>query len=282
MLFLCRIAFLLSLFSLFLLGTPQAHENNSDWILVSQEGESMLKGRMHLTALMLLFGMSSILLASGMPVVPQFPLQFSANLTITAHLIEEESTYPPRVRRMSLYYDYLAKRARADLEAGYEAAKIYVRRYDLNSEYMVRLPPIGDCKRAHLGEVMPFPQLPSDFDDDDDEEKLADGEGSEEGTKHVGTEMINGILCNYFLHVDYETRVHMYLAVADNAPVRLLQETSEGGVDTPMLTYDYSDVRLAPPDETLFDVPAPFTHEQCERHVGGFPYLHVYHYFVKF
>ena len=38
-----------------------------------------------------------------------FPLQFSASVTITAHLIEEESSYPPRLRRMTILYDYIGK-----------------------------------------------------------------------------------------------------------------------------------------------------------------------------
>jgi hypothetical protein len=38
--------------------------------------------------------------------VARFPLQFSANITLTAHLIEQESEYPPRVRHMAIAYDY--------------------------------------------------------------------------------------------------------------------------------------------------------------------------------
>lgn len=52
-----------------------------------------------------------------------FPLQFSGSIQITANLIDEASTYPPRVRRMEVYYDYINKRARADIEGGYEVAK---------------------------------------------------------------------------------------------------------------------------------------------------------------
>ena len=38
--------------------------------------------------------------------VPRFPLQLTANITITAHLIEHESEYPPRIRHMAIAYDY--------------------------------------------------------------------------------------------------------------------------------------------------------------------------------
>ena len=50
--------------------------------------------------------------------VPSFPLQFSGDISITAHLIEEESEYPPRVRKLKVWYDYMNKVARADIEAG--------------------------------------------------------------------------------------------------------------------------------------------------------------------
>ena len=191
-----------------------------------------------------------------------FPLQMSATIDITSHLISEDSEYPPHKRQLTMYYDYINKKARADIEAGYEAAKVYLRRYDQKKEYMVRLPPIDDCKRSYLGEVMPFPDL------------------SDAG--YEGTEMIEGVECNYFLHEDYDVRIHMYFAVDNGAPVRLVQEGTANGVSTPLLTYDYSDVLLGPPDDSWFEIPAPYEHSSCSRHAGGFPYLHVFHYFVRF
>jgi hypothetical protein len=52
-----------------------------------------------------------------------FPLQFSGSIQITSNLIDEASTYPPRIRRMHVHYDYINKRARADIEGGYEVSK---------------------------------------------------------------------------------------------------------------------------------------------------------------
>jgi len=186
-------------------------------------------------------------------------------------LIDESSEYPPKTRQMIIYYDYINKKARADIEAGYEAAKIYIRRYDEKKEYMVRLPPINDCKRSYLGEVMPFPDV--------------------EDAEYVGMENIEGVDCNHFVHEDYDTRVHMYMAAEDGSPVRLVQESAssetspEGEADlvyTPMLTYDYSEVTLGAPEDSYFDLPGPHQHASCVRHVGGFPYLHIFHYFVRF
>ena len=202
----------------------------------------------------------------GSTPAPSFPLQFSANLEITAHLISPDSEYPPRVRRMSIYYDYVNKLARAELESGYEAAKVYIRRYDQNNEYMVRLPPIHDCKRSYLGEVMPFPDIPeADF---------------------VGEEVLSdtGIRVNHFVHDDFETRIHVYMSASDGSPVRLIQESvdEEDEISSAILTYDYSDVVLGAPDSSWFELPDEFDHKSCVRHIGGFPYLHVFHYFVRF
>mmetsp|Transcript_14216 Transcript_14216/g.23661 ORF Transcript_14216/g.23661 Transcript_14216/m.23661 type:complete len:223 (-) Transcript_14216:119-787(-) len=195
---------------------------------------------------------------------PAFPLQFSGILEITSHLIKEDSEYPPKRRQMTIYYDYINKRARADIEAGYEAAKIYVRQYDSKNEYMVRLPPINDCKRSYLGEVMPFPDISH--------------------SEYIGIESIDGVDCRYFVHEDYDTRIHIYLSTDTGGPVRLVQEEVDvdNGVSTVQLTYDYSDVVVGAPDESWFDIPEPYTHDTCTRHVGGFPYLHIFHYFVRF
>jgi hypothetical protein len=89
--------------------------------------------------------------------IPAFPLQFTGNLKIIAHLISEDSDYPPKIREMKIYYDYVNKLARADIASGYEAAKEYYRNYREKVEYMVRTPPINDCHRAYLGTLsLPF------------------------------------------------------------------------------------------------------------------------------
>lgn len=195
---------------------------------------------------------------------PMFPLQLSANIEVTAHQISADSEFPPRTRRMVIYYDYLNKRSRADIEEGFEAAKTYIRRYDLKNEYMVRLPPINDCKRSYLGEKMPFPEIP-------------------EETHYVGERDIDGVSTHYYLFEDYDIRIHMYFNTKSGAPVRLHEESIEGdGISVPLLTYDYSQVELGVPDEQLFELQDPHSHGTCDRHLGGFPYLHVFHYFVRF
>jgi hypothetical protein len=218
-----------------------------------------------ISRIILLFVFCGILLALTSVKDPElvFPLQFSANIQITAHLIDENSDFPPRYKRLTVFYDFINKKARADIEAGFEAAKYYIRRYDMENEYMIRLPPINDCKRSYLGEDMLFPEV-SDY-------------------VFAGESVVNNVVCNYFLHEELTSRIHMYMSFEDGAPVQLVQESLEGGNTTKLLTYDYSDVTLGPPDESWFELPEEHGHDTtCVRHVAGFPYLHIFHYFVRF
>lgn len=117
---------------------------------------------------------------------------------------------------------------------------------------------------------MPFPDIPD--------------------TQYIGTRTTpNNTLCNYFIHSDYDTRVHIYIAMTGE-PVQLtvssIQRNEDGTeVSTDLLTYLYTDVILGPPPSSIFQLPEPYAssiQSNCERQVGGFPYLHVFHYFVRF
>ena len=233
-------------------------------------------------------------IASCTTPIAKFPLQMSFNLTLTAHQVAEDSEYPPRVRTLGIYYDYVNKRGRADIAEGYEAAKVHLRRYDDKKEYMVRLPPIDDCKRSNLLELMPYPLIPdATYVDQVD----CPAPSSPTHGHRYGNE---GNTCDYFVFTDYRTKVHMYFESQTGAPVKLVQESEdvEQGQDIPMLTYDYSDVMVGAPPPAVFELGShhysavkeedkekdgeSHTHDKCDLHAGGFPYLHVFHYFAKF
>lgn len=212
------------------------------------------------------------LMCDNMDEIAKFPLQFSAELKIIANLVPIDSSFPPRERKMSIYYDYVNKKARVDIEKGYEAAKTYIRRYDEANEYMIRPDPIDDCKRSYLGETMPFPLLdPTEF-------------------KYQGIKNINNVNCQYFLYIDYETHIHAYFIINNNGdyiPYMLIQEDvdNDTGRSETLLTYIYDHVNIGPTaveEEELFEIPLPYSHETCENQVGGFPYIHIFHHFVRF
>ncbi|ETV68144.1 hypothetical protein, variant [Aphanomyces astaci] len=73
---------------------------------------------------------SSTSFEASSPAPPQFPLQFEADLEITAHLLDATVAYPPSLRKMKIRYDYTQGLARADILAGYDKGKSYIRRYD--------------------------------------------------------------------------------------------------------------------------------------------------------
>ena len=61
---------------------------------------------------------------------PLLPLQFSAEIEITSHLVDPAQEYPSRTRKLWVHYDYMNQLARADIVQGYEEGKTYIRRYD--------------------------------------------------------------------------------------------------------------------------------------------------------
>jgi hypothetical protein len=100
----------------------------------------------------------------------QLPTQFSAEVEIVAHLVNRSSSYPPWLTRMRLHYDQLRGLARADIQEGHQAGKLFLRRYDkvgsprqfprpaLKSdisgqkwEYMVKAGIYPECRRSYLG-----------------------------------------------------------------------------------------------------------------------------------
>lgn len=121
------------------------------------------------------------------------------------------------VCRLSVYYDYKEKRARADIEEGYEAAKYYIRRYDRKNEYMIRLPPIDDCKRSYLGEIMPYPDI-SEAD-------------------YKGTTIVNSRECNYYIVESISSRVHIYMDYEDGYKLKFFYKFSLLDLPTPVLAY---------------------------------------------
>lgn len=63
--------------------------------------------------------------------VPELPAQFEANLHVVSHLTDPTQSYPPAIRIMHIRYDYENRRASAEMLAGSETRKLYIRRYDM-------------------------------------------------------------------------------------------------------------------------------------------------------
>jgi hypothetical protein len=175
---------------------------------------------------------------------------------------------------MTIYYDAVNQRVRADISEGYEAGRMYIRRYDLKKEYMVEEGEFPECRRSYLGETMP----PAVFVDDADPKTPVKVESS-------GADMIDGCpACERFSIHDAQSTVHVWWDADIGFPVRLTEEwmDKENATSSPLMTYELQNIRLGAPDAALFELPAPFTHKKCERHPGGFPYIHAFHWYLRF
>jgi hypothetical protein len=60
--------------------------------------------------------------------------------------------YPPWRRRIEVWYDLPARKARAYVHEGFEANKTFLRRYDTKQEYLIRDDEFAECRRAYLSE----------------------------------------------------------------------------------------------------------------------------------
>ena len=80
--------------------------------------------------------------------IPAFPLLFVATVETTAHLVDKSKPYPPWKKRIRLSYDYLNKRARADIMEGLDAGKNFTRRYDTKQDYVTTGGTFPSCQRA--------------------------------------------------------------------------------------------------------------------------------------
>lgn len=259
-------------------------------------------------------------------VAPKLPLQFACTVTIVSNIRQsqqkqqaenntttcdtdvctkddnndtdekkvdpiEQDIYPSSKRQWKVSYDYIQKRASAEIESGYLAGHTYVRRYDLKSEFRVRkvldytqlaesnnggvggglLDSDNDgatyslvCDRAYLGEKMPWPELPSTGEF----KSIVKMDG--EDVEHWE-----------YTHEDM-TLIRIYqTATEPKYPIRLEEVSLWGGSQTPLLTYTFSNFVVGPQDDSNFVLPSEKS-ISCARNVAGFPYLHAFHHYLRF
>ena len=161
---------------------------------------------------------------------------------------------------------------------GYEAGRTYFLDYSNRDEFLVKLgddllevPPT--CQRSHLSMDFITPLLPKMI-------VLPD-------------ELIDGVVCNHYVRDEVGERFHVYFTTDDrgnHVPRRLVAEEVDSGSGgaTVLMTYDYVDFKIGGVDHNdkdYWDVAritdGRLVKEDCERHIGGFPYLHLFHYFFR-
>lgn len=60
--------------------------------------------------------------------------------------------------------------------------------------------------------------------------------------------------------------------------------TDEYNVDgewVPVMTWSFETLSLEAPPAAAFELPAPWTHKLCKRHIGGWPSIHLFHHYLR-
>lgn len=167
---------------------------------------------------------------------------------------------------------------------GFHTGQDFFQRYDRKDEYMVRSGGSGnefsECLRSYLSEPMPVPKLPTQT------ATLAVGGD--------GVVVVDGFECEHWVEVRGDTRLHIYVrsmpvtaangdVVVARLPYQLVDEyvDPELQVSEPVMTYTLHNFTAAPPPAEEFELPAPYTHKTCKRHIGGQPYFHLFSSFLR-
>ena len=91
-----------------------------------------------------------------------------------------------------------------------------------------------------------------------------------------------GTVCSYWtVEVQGLSRVHVYMNAKTGFPVRVTEEWIEDGNVVPLMTYTFKNFRNEAPSPETFELEQGFTAKTCERHVGGFPYIHIFHTYLR-
>lgn len=101
--------------------------------------------------------------------------------------------------------------------------------------------------------------------------------------RRVVDNVIDGSLVEHWIvNVDNIEQSHIYIDAKLHIPRRLVQEIREDGENfVPIMTYDFLDFELVVPAETVFTLSPPWNDENCSRHIGGWPYIHLFHHYLR-
>ena len=86
--------------------------------------------------------------------------------------------------------------------------------------------------------------------------------------RYQGTKEIKGIQCHHWVDGKGDSKVDYFETVAERRPLQLL---------TPAMSYNFLEYTAGAPDQAHFEIDS----RKCEEQVGGFPYVHIWHYFIR-
>lgn len=50
---------------------------------------------------------------------------------------------------------------------------------------------------------------------------------------------------------------------------------------TPFTAQTQCDSHSRVQEPAVFELPEPWSHKRCKRHIGGWPYIHLFHHYLK-
>lgn len=174
---------------------------------------------------------------------------------------------------MQLHYDYPGRRAVARVLEGLDANVTFLRLWEAKREYRLEAAAGASaggkapaCQRAFLSAAMPVPGLP------------ADSRATVEAAVGAPLQRVNGRVCREVHIFDGGGRQRVYVDVEHGVPLALVDEfVDDTGAYAPLATYAFEDLVLATPPPAAFELPPPLANADCERHMGGWPSLHLFH-----
>eukprot|EP00742_Colponemidia_sp_Colp-10_P008418 GILJ01009118.1.p1 GENE.GILJ01009118.1~~GILJ01009118.1.p1 ORF type:complete len:229 (-),score=18.45 GILJ01009118.1:145-831(-) len=206
------------------------------------------------------------------PDIPELlPTQFTATIAIISHLLPPETTYPPPRTDMIVHYDWMNKRVRADILAGRDANRTYIRRYDEKYEVMMRKagPSIPEhCVYSALRERMPNPEFPWNHD-----------------FEYDGTQTVEGQPCDCWTEKHMDRSIVTYCQTSEGGiPVRVTESIRNGTETRLTASYVFSNFSHGEPSLSLFDIPSKYSppRSKCSLQSTGFPYLHIFSHYIRF
>lgn len=192
---------------------------------------------------------------------------------------------------------------------GFEVNKTFLRRWDSKQEYVYKYGDFAQCRRSYLSEPIPLPSfdtrlvhLPRSLTNETNTRILQTyfSRVSPHYTLPLlrpGTFTLQNRECSLYLRKDGTSRQKIYIDNKLQLPISITDEfydtslsqdtnthtkdTRTSGTWVPVMTYTFESIELGEPSGDEFTVPFPWDHQTCSRHIGGWPYIHAFHHFLR-
>ena len=210
-------------------------------------------------------------------VAPHFPSHFTANVSITSHLLTsamQTDGYPPKIRTMQLNYNSKIGVARVD-----EGIISYIRRYDLKKEFKLNSGPYPSCRTSYLSEKLPTQQFQRNG-----KWSITIKTGNQKEPKSIQCPApYDSKKCAMWIQDEGSGQiVHVYVSHGTWIPLIAILHTTNPKKKTlePSLTFVWNNINLNPPNNELFQDVTEIRND-CEDQAGGFPWIHLFHHFFR-